>query len=83
MDNPETHTTLNTQDTGQRPYCLYTVSCVCCMCLWIVHYWIPLRLSLTCTYCLYTTKEETNNGQSRETYNIGYTRHRTKTISKR
>jgi hypothetical protein len=28
------------------------------------------------------TEEETNNGKSRDTYNIEYTRHRTKTISK-
>ena len=34
---------------------LYCVLCIqCCMCLWIVHYWLPLRLSLTFTYCLYT-----------------------------
>ena len=34
---------------------LYCVLCIqCCMCLWIVHYWFPLRLSLTFTYCLYT-----------------------------
>jgi hypothetical protein len=33
-------------------YCLYTVSCLCCMCLWIVHYWFHLRFSLTFTYCL-------------------------------
>ena len=33
---------------------LYCVLCIqCCMCLWIVHYWFPLRLSLTFTYCLY------------------------------
>ena len=32
---------------------LYCVLCIqCCMCLWIVHYWFPLRLSLTFTYCL-------------------------------
>ena len=32
---------------------LYCVLCIqCCMCLWIVHYWLPLRLSLTFTYCL-------------------------------
>ena len=35
---------------------LLSLSCVlciqCCMCLWIVHYWLPLRLSLTFTYCL-------------------------------
>jgi hypothetical protein len=130
-------------------YCLCPVSCVCCMCLWIVHYMFPLRvvsnvyllslycvlciqccmsldcpllssslvisnvylLSLYCVLCmLYVsldcpflimiafrfsltmfcdkvnvrdTEEETNNGQSRDTYNIEYTRHRTKTISKR
>ena len=37
---------------------LLSLSCVlciqCCMCLWIVHYRFPLRLSLTFTYCLYT-----------------------------
>jgi hypothetical protein len=44
MDNPEKTFT----------YCLCPVSCVCCMCLWIVHYWLPLRLSLTFTYYLYT-----------------------------
>ena len=34
---------------------LFCVLCIqCCMCLWIVHYWFPLRLSLTFTYCLYT-----------------------------
>ena len=32
---------------------LYCVLCIqCCMLLWIVHYWFPLRLSLTFTYCL-------------------------------
>jgi hypothetical protein len=37
---------------------LLSLSCVLCiqcgMCLWIVHYWFPLRLSLTITYCLST-----------------------------
>ena len=33
---------------------LSRVLCIqCCMCLWIVHYWFPLRLSLTFGYCLY------------------------------
>ena len=35
---------------------LLSLSCVlciqCCMCLWIVHYRFPLRLSLTFTCCL-------------------------------
>ena len=35
---------------------LSSLSCVlciqCCMCLWIVHYWLPLRFSLTFTCCL-------------------------------
>jgi hypothetical protein len=36
-------------------FSLYCVLCIqCCMCLWIVHYWFPLRLSLTFTYCLNT-----------------------------
>ena len=45
MDNPETVTTLGTQDTGQR---------------------------------LEKTKGTIKNGQSRNSDNIGYTRHRTK-----
>ena len=45
MDNPETLTTLGTQDTGQR---------------------------------LEKTKGAIKNGQSRNSDNIGYTRHRTK-----
>jgi hypothetical protein len=45
MDNPETLTTLGTQDTGQR---------------------------------LQKTKGAIKNGQSRNSDNIGYTRHRTK-----
>jgi hypothetical protein len=79
MNNPETHTPLNTQDTACLVYSMlymsldcpllvsstvvsnvyllsvYCVLCIqCCICLWIVHYWFPLRLSLTFTYCLYT-----------------------------
>ena len=46
MDNPETVTTLGTQDTGQR---------------------------------LEKTKGTIKNGRSRDTDNIGYTRHRLKT----
>jgi hypothetical protein len=45
MDNPETVTTLGTQDTGQR---------------------------------LEKTKGTIKNGRSRDTDNIGYTRHRLK-----
>jgi hypothetical protein len=48
MDNPETHVTLNTQDTEQRGLSMY-LSCVLCvkcyMCLWIIHVFV---LCLVC-----------------------------------
>jgi hypothetical protein len=62
-------------------------SCVlctrCCQFLWIVHFWLPLRYSLTFIYISkwnhqYTIyiNEYKNKTQHRETGNIGYTRRR-------
>jgi hypothetical protein len=61
------------------------LSCVLCTLscqfLWIVHFWLPLWYSLTfiCPVsCVpYVVKGAITNGQSRESDNIGYTRHKT------
>jgi hypothetical protein len=100
MDNPETHTTSNTQDTvsllvsssvisNVYLLSLYCVLCIrCCMCLWIVHYWFPLRLFLTFTYYLYSVSCVFDVVCVSELSIIGflyieYTRNSIKTISKR
>jgi hypothetical protein len=67
------------------------LSCIlftlCCQFLWIALFLLPLRYSLKCIYpvsCVPTGqinvreyRRSNKKGQSRETGNIGYTRHRT------
>jgi hypothetical protein len=64
------------------PFVLCTL---CCQFLWIVHFWLPLRLvfpmlpvSLDCPFFISSSScvGVIKNGQSRETGNIGYTRRR-------
>jgi hypothetical protein len=84
MDNPETLVRLFSS-------CVLCTRCY--QCLWIVHSWLPLRYFLTLIFVLCLVYPvlpvvldcpflispcEIKNGQSRDTGNTGYTRHRAK-----
>jgi hypothetical protein len=95
MDNPEKLATWGTQETGIL-YCLLSLTCVlctlCCQFLRIVHFWLLLVYSLmfvVLNLCpvypmlpvLENTERAIRNGQSWETGNIGYTRHKSRTTN--